>query len=62
MVDIYSSGLESFVDHVIPLRQRQGIFRTQYDGETLRSHYGLEEPANPYSAAAPFTAAGRADR
>jgi FMN-dependent oxidoreductase (nitrilotriacetate monooxygenase family) len=52
MADIYPSGLESFVDHVVPLLQRRGIYRQQYEGETLRSHYGLPEPANRYSAAA----------
>lgn len=50
MGDIYPSGLESFVDHVVPLLQRRGIYRTEYQGSTLRSHYGLAEPVNRYSA------------
>lgn len=60
MADIYPSGLESFVDHVVPLLQRQGIYRTQYEGETLRSHYGLAQPANRYSAARAVAGKSRA--
>lgn len=41
MVDELPGGLEVFVDHVVPLLQRRGIFRTEYQGSTLRSHYGL---------------------
>jgi hypothetical protein len=29
---------------VIPLLQRRGLFRTAYEGTTLRSHFGLERP------------------
>ena len=33
----YPDGLEDFVDHVIPVLQRRGLFRTSYDGAaTLR--------------------------
>lgn len=32
-------GLAEFVDHVIPLLQRRGLFRTAYRGATLRAHY-----------------------
>ena len=35
------SGLEDFVDHVVPLLQRRGVFRTEYSGTTLRDHLGL---------------------
>jgi FMN-dependent oxidoreductase (nitrilotriacetate monooxygenase family) len=50
MSDIYPSGLEAFVDHVVPLLQRRGLFRTEYDGSTLRSHYALERPQNAFAA------------
>ncbi len=33
--------LEIFVDHVIPILQKRGLFRTEYTGDTLRAHYGL---------------------
>jgi FMN-dependent oxidoreductase (nitrilotriacetate monooxygenase family) len=38
--------LETFVDAVIPILQRRGLFRTDYEGSTLREHYGLPRPAN----------------
>ena len=34
-------GLDEFVDHVVPLLQERGAFRTEYDGQTLRDHLGL---------------------
>ena len=37
-------SLEEFVDHVVPLLQRRGLFRTEYTGTTLREHLGLERP------------------
>jgi FMN-dependent oxidoreductase (nitrilotriacetate monooxygenase family) len=40
------SGLVSFVDSVVPILQRRGLFRTEYDGNTLRDNYGLPRPAN----------------
>lgn len=36
-------GLEDFVDHVVPILQRRGLFRTEYTGRTLRGNYGLPE-------------------
>ncbi|MDT7771800.1 MAG: hypothetical protein QOC67_724, partial [Pseudonocardiales bacterium] len=37
--------LSTFVDHVVPILQARGRFRTGYAGETLRDHLGLERPA-----------------
>ena len=37
--------LTAFVDHVVPILQRQGRFRTEYTGSTLRDHLGLDRPA-----------------
>jgi FMN-dependent oxidoreductase (nitrilotriacetate monooxygenase family) len=50
MSDVYPSGLEAFVDHVVPILQQRGLFRTDYDGETLRSHYGAARPQNLFTA------------
>jgi alkanesulfonate monooxygenase SsuD/methylene tetrahydromethanopterin reductase-like flavin-dependent oxidoreductase (luciferase family) len=36
--------LNVFVDEVVPLLQQRGLFRTAYEGETLRAHYGLDRP------------------
>jgi N-acetyl-S-(2-succino)cysteine monooxygenase len=38
--------LETFVEHVVPILQRRDLFRTEYEGETLRDHYGLRRPRN----------------
>jgi FMN-dependent oxidoreductase (nitrilotriacetate monooxygenase family) len=39
-------GLDDFVDHVVPILRRRGLFRTEYAGTTLRDHYGLPRPAS----------------
>lgn len=41
-------GLEDFADHVVPELQRRGLFRTEYEGTTLRENLGLEKPTNPF--------------
>jgi FMN-dependent oxidoreductase (nitrilotriacetate monooxygenase family) len=44
MPDVLPEGLEVFVDHIVPLLRRKGIFRTHYSGRTLRDHFGLPRP------------------
>ncbi len=39
------SSLTEFVDLVVPELRRRGLFRTDYDGTTLRDHLGLPRPA-----------------
>ncbi|MEY4577183.1 MAG: hypothetical protein RL701_1886 [Pseudomonadota bacterium] len=51
MAPVLPSGLELFVEHVVPLLRKRGLFRTEYTGATLREHYGLERPKNQYSEA-----------
>jgi FMN-dependent oxidoreductase (nitrilotriacetate monooxygenase family) len=51
------SGLEAFVDEVVPLLQRRGLFRTEYIGATLRDHYGLPRPVNQFAQLAEVGAA-----
>jgi FMN-dependent oxidoreductase (nitrilotriacetate monooxygenase family) len=46
------TSLASFVAEVIPLLQRRGLFRTDYEGSTLRDHLGLDRPAVARRAAA----------
>lgn len=36
---------DRFVDQVVPILQERGLFRTHYDGSTLRDHLGLSRPA-----------------
>ncbi|GAA3867755.1 LLM class flavin-dependent oxidoreductase [Saccharothrix violaceirubra] len=50
MAPLLPSGLEEFVDHVVPILRRRGLFRTEYTGTTLREHYGLARPRSRYSA------------
>ncbi|MDQ0791580.1 FMN-dependent oxidoreductase (nitrilotriacetate monooxygenase family) [Streptomyces sp. B1I3] len=45
-------GLEDFVDHVVPILQRRGLFRTECTGRTLHENCGLARPANRLAAAA----------
>ena len=44
------SGLSEFVDQLVPLLRRRGLFRSEYTGKTLRDHYGLPKPQNQFSA------------
>ena len=48
--DVLPSGFNDFADHVIPELQRRGLFRTEYDGTTLREHLGLGLPKVPAAA------------
>ncbi|MEI6202687.1 MAG: nitrilotriacetate monooxygenase, partial [Enhydrobacter sp.] len=47
----YQPGsLLDFVDMVIPELQRRGLFRTEYEGTTLRENLGLPKPVNRHHA------------
>ena len=39
-------SIEDFVAHVVPELQRRGVFRKDYEGDTVRQHLGLERPLN----------------
>ncbi|WP_419874710.1 LLM class flavin-dependent oxidoreductase [Candidatus Pristimantibacillus sp. PTI5] len=43
---IYFKGLETFVDKIVPELQNRGLFRTEYEGRTLRENLGLARPEN----------------
>ena len=43
-------GLFEFVDRVVPELQKRGIFRTEYEGRTLRENLGLPRPENQFFA------------
>ena len=43
----YPQPVEDFVTLVVPELQRRGIFRTEYEGTTLRANLGLPEPTIP---------------
>jgi FMN-dependent oxidoreductase (nitrilotriacetate monooxygenase family) len=44
MPPLLPAMLDVFVGEVIPLLQKRGLFRTEYEGATLRDHYGLDRP------------------
>lgn len=50
MPDVLPEGLETFVDAVVPVLQRRGLFRQDYAGATLRDHLGLARPTNRFTA------------
>lgn len=52
MPDMFPSGVEIFVDEVVPLLQKRGLFRHEYTGSTLREHLGLPFPTNQYARGA----------
>lgn len=43
-------GLEDFVDMVVPELQRRGLFRSEYEGATLRENLGIPRPGNALAA------------
>ncbi|QGG54448.1 LLM class flavin-dependent oxidoreductase [Paenibacillus sp. B01] len=44
-------ALEDFIDHVVPILQARGLFRHEYEADTLRGNLGLPVPENRYAAA-----------
>ena len=48
MFPFVPEGLDDVVDTLVPELQRRGLFRTEYEGTTLRDHLGLPRPANQF--------------
>jgi len=48
MPPVQPTGLDDFVTLVVPELQRRGLFRTTYEGRTLRENLGLARPENRY--------------
>jgi FMN-dependent oxidoreductase (nitrilotriacetate monooxygenase family) len=46
MPPILPTGLTDFVDQVVPILQRRGLFRIEYEGRTLRDNLGLARPVS----------------
>jgi FMN-dependent oxidoreductase (nitrilotriacetate monooxygenase family) len=44
MPPLLPESLHEFVDRVIPVLQRRGLFPSSYSADTLRGHLGLERP------------------
>jgi len=45
MPPYFHEGFDDFIDGVVPILQERGLFRTRYEGSTLRDHLGLSRPA-----------------
>ena len=48
MFPFLPQGLDEFCSQVVPELQRRGIFRTEYEGRTLRENLGLPRPPNRF--------------
>ncbi len=48
---VLPQGFDDFVDHVLPILKERGLFRTEYEADTLRGNLGLPKPQNRYTAA-----------
>jgi N-acetyl-S-(2-succino)cysteine monooxygenase len=51
MAPIFPSGLNEFIDMVIPELQRRGLYRTRYVSDTLRGNLGLPRRESRYAHA-----------
>ncbi|MET3927885.1 NtaA/DmoA family FMN-dependent monooxygenase [Devosia sp. 2618] len=51
------NGFRDFITHVVPELQRRGLYRTEYEGKTLRENLGLKRPENQYVRSARAQAA-----
>ena len=46
---VLPQGFNDFVDLVLPILKDRGLFRTEYEHDTLRGNLGLAKPANRYT-------------
>jgi N-acetyl-S-(2-succino)cysteine monooxygenase len=49
MAPLVPTGFTDFIELVLPELRRRGLFRTEYEGTTLRENLGLKRPANSLS-------------
>ena len=48
MPPVFPAMLDAFIEEVIPILQKRGLFRTTYEGNTLRDHYKLDRPVGRF--------------
>ena len=48
MFPFLPAGMDDFVDKVVPELQRRGLYRTEYEGKTLRENLGIPRPENQF--------------
>ncbi len=56
MPPVLPHGLTDFVDQVVPILQRRGLFRQEYAGPTLRENLGLKRPQSSHALQAAVSA------
>ncbi|ULJ82773.1 hypothetical protein MF410_35605 (plasmid) [Rhizobium sp. C104] len=49
MAPMMPGGLADFIELVVPRLRRRGLFRTEYEGTTLRENLGLKRPVNRFA-------------
>ena len=47
---VLPQGFNDFVDQVLPILKERGLFRKEYESDTLRGNLGLPKPENRYAA------------
>lgn len=52
MPPLLPTGLDAFTEYVVPILRARGLFRSAYEGSTLREHYGLARPESRFAAKA----------
>ncbi|EUB99809.1 FMN-dependent oxidoreductase, nitrilotriacetate monooxygenase family [Rhizobium sp. CF080] len=50
MSPVFPGDLLTFTTTVVPVLVRRGLFRSEYEGTTLRNHLGLKKPGNRFAA------------
>lgn len=53
LAPIFPDGFDDIVDLVLPELRRRGLFRSEYEGTTLREHLGLARPQPQRTTARP---------
>lgn len=48
MPQLLKEGFNDFITMVVPELQRRGLFRMEYESNTLRGHFGLSRPTNQF--------------
>jgi FMN-dependent oxidoreductase (nitrilotriacetate monooxygenase family) len=56
---VLPQGFNDFVDYVLPILKGRGLFRTEYEADTLRGNLGLPMPENHYTRKSAWKAAGQ---
>ena len=46
---VLPQGFNDFVEHVLPILKESGLFRTEYEADTLRGNLGLPKPESRYA-------------